>query len=243
MPLRCDTISMSLPLVSQSTLLAELAGLSGRELVKAYVDRAGIESLAYLCSFGAESAVLLHLVASVNPAIPVIFINTGRLFGETLRYRDRLVSELGLSDLREVGPTAEECQELDPEGTLHRRDPDACCAFRKVEPLRRALEPFKASLSGRKRYHGGSRSDLVTVELDSGRLKLNPLAMWSADDFRSYAERWKLPSHPLVAQGYQSIGCSPCTMPIQIGESQRAGRWKGNEKTECGIHWPSKRSA
>lgn len=217
-------------------LASELAELSGAELIAGYVERAGIDGLAYVSSFGAESAVLLHLVSVVDPAIPVLFINTGRLFDETLDYREQLIAELGLVDVREIGASELELARLDPDGDLHRRDPDRCCAVRKVEPLRRALQGRDAWISGRKQYHGGQRTNLPTVELDGPRLKLNPLATWTADDLRRYFEDWKLPAHPLVERGYASIGCEPCTSPVQIGDGPRTGRWRGQRKTECGIH-------
>lgn len=194
--------------------------------------------IALVSSFGAEAAVLLHLVASIDPATPVIFLDTGKLFGETLRYRDVLVRRLGLTDVRSVEPDAARLSALDPDGTLWMRDPDACCALRKVEPLARALAPFDAWINGRKRHHGGDRVALPTVETVDGRVKLNPLADWDAAAIEAYFERHDLPRHPLVADGYASIGCMPCTTPLGAGETARDGRWRGRAKSECGIHLP-----
>lgn len=191
---------------------------------------------ALVSSFGAESAVLLHLVAGIDPALPVIFLETGKLFAETLAYRDLLVQRLGLADVRSVEPDAAALLAADPAGDLWRRDPDRCCAIRKVEPLARALRGFEVWINGRKRYQGGARGALPLAERADGRLKLNPLAHWSAGRIADYFARHQLPRHPLEAQGFGSIGCAPCTTPVSSDEDGRAGRWRGTEKTECGIH-------
>jgi phosphoadenosine phosphosulfate reductase len=191
---------------------------------------------AVVSSFGADSAVLLHLVATVDLATPVLFIDTGRHFPETLEYRDRLVAHLGLSDVRCIGPDDEEVARLDPGATRAKWDPDGCCAFRKVMPLERALRDFDAWISGRKRYQAASRLNLPVFEADGRHVKVNPLASWSAVDTADYAARHGLPHHPLFDQGYLSIGCAPCTSLVRPGEDARAGRWRGFDKTECGIH-------
>ncbi|MBI3198495.1 MAG: phosphoadenylyl-sulfate reductase [Rhodospirillales bacterium] len=195
--------------------------------------------IAVVSSFGAESAVLLHLVAALDPATPVLFVDTGRHFVETLEYRDRLVAHLGLSGLRSVGPTAEEVARLDADASRAVWDPDGCCAFRKVAPLERALVPFDAWITGRKRFQAATRADLPVFEADGVHIKVNPLASWSAADIADYVARHHLPPHPLAAQGFASIGCAPCTTAARFGEDQRAGRWRGFEKTECGIHRPT----
>lgn len=192
--------------------------------------------IALVSSFGAEAAVLLHLVAAIDSATPVIFLDTGKLFGETLAYRDLLVRRLRLRDVRSLAPDPARIAALDPDGTLWARDPDACCALRKVEPLARALRPFDAWINGRKRHHGGGRSALPAVETVDGRIKLNPLADWGAAEIDAYFEAHALPRHPLVDDGYASIGCMPCTTPVGAGEDARDGRWRGRAKTECGIH-------
>ncbi|MBN9537217.1 MAG: phosphoadenosine phosphosulfate reductase [Alphaproteobacteria bacterium 65-37] len=192
--------------------------------------------IAVVSSFGAESAVLLHLVTAIDPATPVLFIDTGRHFIETLRYRDRLKAHLGLRDVRSVGPTAEEIARLDPDGSRATWDPEGCCAFRKTAPLQRALGGFDAWVSGRKRFQAATRLDLPAFEADGAHVKINPLASWSASDLAAYAVRHGLPPHPLVAQGFASIGCASCTSAVRPGEEQRAGRWRGFDKTECGIH-------
>jgi phosphoadenosine phosphosulfate reductase len=192
--------------------------------------------VALVSSFGAESAVLLHMAAAIDPDTPVLFLNTGKLFGETLRYRDRLQEVLGLGDLRAVAPRASDRARLDPEGTLWSSDPDACCHFRKVEPLRRMLEGFDASITGRKRFQTGARAGMAAVEFFEGRFRINPLAGWSQEQLEAYIAAHDLPRHPLVADGYPSIGCMPCTRRVKTGESYRDGRWAGLDKDECGIH-------
>jgi len=195
--------------------------------------------IALVSSFGAESAVLLHMVASIDSATPVIFLDTGKLFAETLEYRDQLAARLGLRDLRTARPEPARIAEIDPAGTLWRSDPDVCCWQRKVEPLDEALAGFSAWITGRKRYQGGVRRDLPLVEAGpDGRVKINPLARWSADDIARYFAEHGLPRHPLEARGYRSIGCTTCTRVAAPGEDPRAGRWDGSSKNECGIHLP-----
>ena len=193
-------------------------------------------STGVVSSFGAESAVLLHLVAQIDPTTPILFVNTGKLFGETLRYRDRLQDELGLTDLRVLGPHPILRAEKDPEGTLWSRDPDACCAFRKVQPLKHALEGFSAFVTGRKQFQTKARTAMQPVEFFEGRFRFNPLHNWSLADIERYSTDHALPRHPLVEDGYLSIGCIPCTRRLQAGEGYRDGRWPGLEKDECGIH-------
>ncbi|MEJ1969540.1 MAG: phosphoadenylyl-sulfate reductase [Rhizomicrobium sp.] len=191
---------------------------------------------AVVSSFGAESAVLLHLVARIDPNTPILFLNTGKLFGETLRYRDRLQDQLGLGDIRSLAPSVADRTTFDPEGTLWSRNTDACCNFRKVVPLKRALEPFAAQITGRKRFQTRERAEMQPVEFFDGRFRFNPLAEWSLADLETYTGHHGLPRHPLVEDGYPSIGCMPCTRRIQAGEDYRAGRWAGLDKDECGIH-------
>ena len=187
---------------------------------------------ALVSSFGAESAVLLHLASTIDKVLPVIFLDTDRHFAQTLQYRDELVARLGLTNVRVQTPIAREAALEDAAGDLWKRSADACCALRKVRPLARALEGFDAWGTGRKRFQGGLRSGLALVEHDGTHFKVNPLAGWSAEDVAAYAAAHDLPAHPLVAQGFPSIGCWPCTKPA----NGRAGRWSGAEKTECGIH-------
>ncbi|MEI4262410.1 phosphoadenylyl-sulfate reductase [Roseovarius sp. D0-M9] len=201
-----------------------------------------VGQLALVSSFGAESVVLLHMVALARRETPVIFLETGMLFPETLVYQQELAERLGLKDMRVIRPDAAELKAEDPAAMLHQSNPDACCALRKTVPLARALSGFDGWITGRKRYQGAARADLEFFEVEEansthqGRLKVNPLAHWQPGDARTYIEENRLPRHPLVAQGYPSIGCMPCTSPVAAGEDERAGRWKGQDKTECGIH-------
>jgi len=194
--------------------------------------------LALVSSFGAESVVLLHMVSVTRPATPVIFIDTEMLFAETLVYQQELAERLALRDLRVIRADAADLRAQDPDNRLHQRDTDACCALRKTLPLLRALAGFDGWITGRKRYQAGTRAslDFFEAEEGTGRIKVNPLAHWTRDDVRTYMEENRLPRHPLVGKGYPSIGCMPCTTPVRPDEDPRAGRWRGNEKTECGIH-------
>lgn len=229
------------------TLAAKAAGLDHAygarhpaEILTAVLVELFPARAALITSFGADSAVLLHLAASIDPAVPVIFVDTGRHFSQTLAYRDRLVARLGLTDVRSVGPTDDDVAAHDPVLALAERDPDACCGFRKVSPLARALQPFAASISGRKRHQAATRTGLSVFEAEDGRIKINPLAAWEAADLAAYARAHDLPAHPLVAEGYPSIGCAPCTSRVEAGEDARAGRWRNFSKIECGIHRPAK---
>ncbi|MEQ7156372.1 phosphoadenylyl-sulfate reductase [Brevundimonas aurifodinae] len=199
--------------------------------------------VAALSSFGAEAAVLLDLLARAGPSTPVIFLETGQHFLQTLSYRTTLSKRLGLTDVRIVVPDAEERADLDPREDLWRTDPDACCDLRKVRPLARAAAGFDALITGRKRYQSGTRARLRVIEALDGKLRINPLANWSADRIATYRAERDLPGHPLADQGYASIGCWPCTRPIEDGEDSRAGRWSGVDKVECGIHLGRRRAA
>jgi phosphoadenosine phosphosulfate reductase len=223
----------------------EAARLNGRygDLAAHDVIALAVETLfhgriALVSSFGAESAVLLHLLSEVDPHVPVVFLDTGRLFAETLEYRTLLAGQLGLSDVRTITPDPERLAANDPHRALWMTNPDLCCHIRKTEPLARALEGFDAWFTGRKRFQNSVRSGLKLFEADGERIKVNPLASWSIVDLKAYAERHRLPEHPLVAKGYPSIGCVPCTSRVAVGEDIRAGRWRGLDKTECGIHMP-----
>lgn len=192
--------------------------------------------VALVSSFGAESAVLLHFVTRLYPEMPVLFIDTGSHFPETLAYRDLLAERLGLH-LVSIAPNPALIAEEDPDGTLHARDPNMCCTLRKTFPLADALDGFDTWVSGRKRYQGRTRAALPALERDGSHIKVNPLVFWSPEQIAAYFARHDLPRHPLVARGFPSIGCAPCTRPVAPGTDQRAGRWADNpDKSECGIH-------
>ena len=221
-----------------SMLAARLAGVDTLALLDDLLNGPLAADIAVVSSFGAESAVLLDLVAQVRRDVPVIFINTQKHFGETLAYRDMLAERLGLTDLRVIRPDPIALAARDATQLRWSYDPDGCCDLRKVQPLARALGPFRAWISGRKGFQTG-RSALPRLELDGDRLKINPLADWDKARIDAHFELRELPRHPLEAQGFASIGCMPCTSPIKPGEDPRAGRWRGWDKTECGIHDPA----
>ena len=214
------------------------AGLDTPEMLARLLADPPFEAIALVSSFGTESAVLLHLVAQIDKSVPLIFVNTQKMFGETLAYRDSLAETLGFTDLRVYRPDPYLLAQRDATGLRWSYDPDGCCDIRKVDPLRRALAPFDAWFSGRKGCQGETRRALPRFEVDEGRLKVNPLADWDKARLDAYFADAKLPRHPLEAQGYPSIGCAPCTSQVKQGEDPRAGRWRGWDKTECGIHDP-----
>lgn len=208
----------------------------------AVLDRAlhdpQVGQIALVSSFGAESVVLLHMVSLVNKATPVLFIDTEMLFAETLNYQAEVADKLGLSNIVTVKANPKTLAFEDPDNTLHLFDTDACCAIRKTEPLARALAPYGAWITGRKRFQGQTRAALDFFENEGDlRIKVNPLAHWGREDIAEYMVNNRLPRHPLVAKGYPSIGCAPCTSPVAVGEDPRAGRWRGQAKVECGIHF------
>ncbi len=224
-----------------SPMLRDLRALGAHfrdeaEAVLRFALSGAVGNIALVSSFGADSAVLLHMVSRIAPATPVLFIDTQMLFPETLEYQRTLADHLGLSDLRVV--RAADLARADPGDSLHRTDPDACCDLRKTAPLEIALAGFHGWITGRKRAQGGLRAAMDAFEHDpaTGHLKINPLAAWDSARLRAYLDDHALPRHPLVARGYPSIGCAPCTSPVAAGESPRAGRWRGQGKDECGIH-------
>ncbi len=216
-----------------------LQAASPAEIIAAALQAVGRDQLALVSSFGTESAALLKVMADVDPAIPVLFLDTGWMFEETLAYRDDLIRTLGLRDVRTIRPTAQALAAFDPDADRWSSDPDTCCRIRKVEPLALALAPFRAWINGRKRFQGASRAAIPIVEIDDGRLKFNPFANVTADDIKLIYASAGLPPHPLVASGFASVGCMPCTSRTAPGEDPRAGRWRGRAKTECGIHKPA----
>ncbi len=223
---------------------ARFGCLSGAELLQAMAHEFRAGKLALVSSFGAESAVLLHMVANINCALPIVFLNTGALFGETMMYRDLLVNRLRLADVRTVHPGPARLAEYDPDGALFSSDPDLCCAIRKTMPLDNALDGMEAWITGRKRAQGGLRGSIRAIETGpDGRVVINPLYDWTRADLDDYFEQHRLPRHPLEEQGYLSIGCAPCTRRVAAGDRERAGRWTGTGKTECGIHLPRRQPA
>jgi phosphoadenosine phosphosulfate reductase len=216
-------------------LNAELRDAEPQAILRAAIEHFG-DKVALVSSFGSESAVLLHMAAQIKPDIAVLFLDTGMLFGQTLDYRKQLVARLGLTDVRDLRPQFQDLAIHDPGGDLWKTNTDACCNIRKVLPLDRALDGFDGWITGRKRFQGGDRLRLQVVEQGETQIKFNPLANWTKEQLDAYAVDHDLPPHPLVAFGYPSIGCWPCTAPVEEGGDTRAGRWAGSDKTECGIH-------
>jgi phosphoadenosine phosphosulfate reductase len=233
---RPEATSHQPDLPSAEELDQALLDQSPAAVIAAALRAVGRERLALVSSFGTESAALLKVMADVDPAIPVIFLDTGWLFEETLAYRDTLIAALGLRDVRSIKPLEERLSREDPDRELWFSDPDACCRIRKVEPLARALAPFSAWINGRKRFQGGLRAAIPVVEQDGIRLKFNPFANVTREEIEAIYAAAKLPPHPLVASGFLSVGCMPCTSRTSPDEDARAGRWRGRPKTECGIH-------
>jgi phosphoadenosine phosphosulfate reductase len=217
-------------------LNGELRDASATTILRASFVREWENKITYVSSFGAESAVMLALIADVDPDFPIVFLETGMHFPQTLDYKQEISEKLGLTNVHDIPPSETERKVLDPKNMLWKSDPDACCALRKVRPLEPALAGYDAWITGRKRFHGGARLSLPVFEHANGRFKVNPLASWSQDDIDSFLTRRNLPKHPLVAQGYPSIGCWPCTKPAADPSDPRSGRWAGMDKTECGLH-------
>jgi phosphoadenosine phosphosulfate reductase len=218
-------------------LNARLRDAEPRAILRAAIDRFG-DKVALVSSFGTESAVLLHMAAQIKPDIAVLFLDTGMLFGQTLDYRKQLAAQLGLTGVRDLRPQYQDLAVHDPSADLWKTDTDACCHIRKVLPLDRALEGFDGWITGRKRFQGGDRVRMRVVEQGEQQIKFNPLANWTKEQIEAYRVEHGLPAHPLAAFGYPSVGCWPCTQPVEDGQDLRAGRWAGSEKTECGIHTP-----
>jgi phosphoadenosine phosphosulfate reductase len=217
---------------------ARYGHLSAQAVVALAVEELFHGEVGAVSSFGADSAVLLHLIAEVDRHVPVVFLDTGKHFSETLDYRDALVADFGLTDIRVVSPDEAALASVDPTGRLHETDTDACCDVRKVEPMARGVEPFRAWFTGRKRFQASTRSALPVFEAVGHRIRINPLARWTTADQAGYMRAHRLRENPLVAYGYLSIGCFPCTRPVEPGQDARSGRWAGQAKTECGIHLP-----
>lgn len=232
--MRRETLNQRVARLNATIWADDAKGLLDRVL-----NRSLLGKVAIVSSFGADSAVLLHLLSQVNPATPVIFIDTQMLFAETLAYQRDLAARFGLTDIRVVSADDLSLRRTDAWGNLHQTNPDACCDLRKTQVLARALAGFEGWISGRKRHQAPSRAALELFEADTehARIKINPLAYWGPGDIAAYFRAHDLPRHPLIARGYPSIGCAPCTSAVRLGEDARAGRWRGQDKEECGIHF------
>jgi phosphoadenosine phosphosulfate reductase len=221
-----------------AALEAAYGALDPQEIIVFAMNQFWSGELAVVSSFGADSAVLLHMIAEFDRDLPVLFLDTGKHFEETLDYRDALIDDLGLTDLRIVTPLEEAWKARRSRRAAASRDTDGCCAIRKVEPMQRAVKPFRAWFTGRKRFQASTREKMPVFEAVGPRIRINPLAAWGPEEIAAYMDEHGLRQNPLVAYGYLSIGCFPCTEPVKAGADPRSGRWAGQAKTECGIHLP-----
>ncbi len=233
-----DSITENLPLLEErlKSFTLSFGHLSSLDLLKTMIHKEFLGKIALVSSFGTEAAVLIHMISTIDKSLPIVFLDTGKLFDETIRYRDSLIQLFSLTNVESVKPEISKINAIDPDGILWKQDHDACCNLRKVEPLRNALLGFDAWITGRKRYQGSSRSVMPTIEIQGGRIKINPLASWTRKMIEDYFIENDIPKHPLEDDGFQSVGCIPCTDRIRSGEGLRDGRWRDSEKTECGIH-------
>ncbi|MBC6411671.1 MAG: phosphoadenylyl-sulfate reductase [Hyphomonadaceae bacterium] len=211
-------------------------GLSAEQAIRRAIEDYG-SNLAVAASMGADSAVMLHMVSQIDRNIPIVFLDTGKHFRETLRYRDELIERFGLTGLINITPDHDRMLAEDPKGDLGQIDPDACCDLRKVRPLGGFIRKYAAQITGRKRYQARKRANMPILEPNGPQVKVNPLAYWTAGDVTAYMRKHDLPPHPLLSLGFLSIGCQPCTTRVAAGEDERAGRWRNTAKTECGIHY------
>ena len=237
---RIDTIETA-PAFTQAdadALEARFAGVDTLSMLRTLFAEGTLGRVAVVSSFGTESAVLLDLVARADARVPVIFVDTLKMFPETLAYRKELIERLGIRNASVVTPDPKVLAAKDESGLRWSYDPDGCCAIRKVEPMARAKAGLDAWISGRKAFQSSTRENVARFEVEEGRLKLNPLGDWVKADLETYFAERDLPRHPLEAKGFLSVGCAPCTSKVKPGEDPRAGRWRGWDKTECGIHAP-----
>jgi len=231
---------------SLSRLQTFYGHLEAEPLLQAMIGDEFAGKIGIVSSFGAGSALLLSMIAQVDANTPVMFLETEKHFPETLEYVENLQSRLQLKNVRMLHPDPKLLGNIDAQGDLWKTQPNRCCWVRKVEPLQRAMKEgaFEALITGRKRYQTPERADMQTIELgDDGRFRINPMAFWTKETIKAEFKKRNLPEHPLVAKGYLSIGCAPCTRPLKEGEDERAGRWAhtaelpgGEKKVECGIH-------
>jgi phosphoadenosine phosphosulfate reductase len=231
-------------------LQKQYGALDASDLLRVMIGNIFKGKIALISSFGADAALLLALVSEIDNKTPVLFLETGKHFPETLQYADTLKNKLGLQNLIFLKPDSEMLNRIDTNGDLWSSDPDRCCWLRKVQPLDRAVKEMglEALITGRKRYQNSERASLETIELDDKNIfRINPLANWDKARQKEEAAKRDLPKHPLLEQGYLSIGCAPCTSPVKPGEGERAGRWRhtakdDGQKTECGLHLPTTRN-
>ncbi len=226
-------------------LEAFYADMDTRQLIKTMLHKEFKNEIALFSSFGADSALLISLIAEIDPSAPILFLDTEKHFKETLEYVETLATQFGLKDIRILKPDPNIVKNIDPNGDLWSKQPNRCCWMRKVEPLQRAVREMgiHALITGRKRYQTDERQDMGYFQIDEdGVFRINPLAFWTREQIKEEFAKRNLPKHPLVASGYKSIGCQPCTLPVAEGQNERDGRWAhtmnlyGEKKNECGLH-------
>jgi phosphoadenosine phosphosulfate reductase len=220
-------------------------GMDSRQLLKTVLHKEFKNEIALFSSFGADSALLISLIAEIDPTTPILFLDTEKHFAETMEYVEALRAQFNLSDIRILKPDPNIVKNIDASGTLWSTQPNRCCWMRKVEPLQRAVREMglKALITGRKRYQTKERGDMTYFQVDEdGIFRINPLAYWTREQIQGEFAQRRLTMHPLVARGYKSIGCEPCTLPVTEGQDERDGRWAhtmnlyGEKKNECGLH-------
>jgi len=231
--------------ISLSRLQAFYGDFKAEALLKSMINDEFKGKIALVSSFGADSAALIKLVADVNPSTPILFIDTGKHFKDTLTYVKELEAFFGLKDVRYIKPDEKLISNIDKDGELWKTQVNRCCWLRKVKPMEVELAKgeFQAIITGRKRFQTGARNEIDNVELfDDGIFRVNPFCMWNKDDVKKVYTNNNIPVHPLIAKGFPSIGCEPCTKEVKPGEDERSGRWahtvdmSGVQKEECGIH-------
>ena len=226
-------------------LLAQLndnsKNLSPQNILENSINNIFKKKMVYVCSFGTESAIILHMVSEIDRSLPIILLNTNYLFKETIEYKDYLISKFKFSNFKEISPSIEDLNINDTKGTLWKENPDLCCNIRKVLPLQKELQKYEAWISGRKSYHEGERTNLKFFEYINEKIVVNPLANVNRNFVDSYFKKHDIERHPLFESGYLSLGCTHCTVKTSMIDSPRSGRWADKIKTECGIHYNLKR--
>jgi phosphoadenosine phosphosulfate reductase len=212
-----------------------------RDILRWVFDGSGLERVAVASSFQAETTVLMHMAVQERPDVPILFLETGFHFKETLEFRDRLAERLGLNVVELRGEHTPESQAAEFGERLYESDPGKCCEINKVLPLRNKLMELDGWITGLRRDSSPTRATTPFIEEYDHQpghrlVKFNPMANWTRREVWSYVKEHDLPTLPLYKLGFLSIGCAPCSRGLFPGEDERAGRWAGNMKTECGIH-------
>ncbi len=218
-----------------STLNKECQGLAPEKILEVSIKKFG-NKITYICSFGTESAIILHMISKIDKKFPIFLLNTHFLFSETIDYKNKLLKKLSLTNCFDIFPDESLIKIEDPENNLWKNDTDRCCEIRKVKPLDKILKNYSSWISGRKSYHQGLRTNLKPFELLNEKIVVNPLINIKKEEVENYFQINNLPNHPLFNHGYLSIGCRHCTFKTNDRTNIRSGRWKNKIKTECGIH-------